>query len=344
MQLRAIPKVIFFTLLTGVLTCFTMPSAKAQENPAAIRHEAAIYYKVKQGDTLWDISERFADSPWLWPDVWRENNQILNPHLIYPGQRIRLFHSQAVEKITPKVAESESKIPVATAPEAPFFLFSAIDQVGFIRKKPFQPSGHIFSGRDQKTMISHGDTIYVKPYVTDMQPAKRFTVYRTRKPTTPESGSSQIGTQYYLVGIIAIKSIKSQYALATVVRSFRTIRINDLLMPYTPRSPKITLKESPAGLTANIIATEEHQRIFADHAIAFIDKGLQDHVKPGQTYSIYYQEKKQLDSKTGEMILLDPVDYGALMVLIAEATTSTVVITSAQKSIQPGAKIRTPLK
>lgn len=132
--------------------------------------------------------------------------------------------------------------------------------------------------------------------------------------------------------------------MARVVQSFRSIEINDLLIPYVKRSPKIMLTESKKELKSKIIVSEEHASIIGDNTVAFIDKGNKDGVMPGQTYTIFYQEKKRLDPETRGDVYLTLVDFGTLIVLHAEETTSTVLITSAEKSIYPGADIHLPLR
>jgi nucleoid-associated protein YgaU len=46
-------------------------------------------YVVTEGDTLWGIAERFTGNPFNFPRLAGEN-RIVNPDLIFPGQKIYL--------------------------------------------------------------------------------------------------------------------------------------------------------------------------------------------------------------------------------------------------------------
>ncbi|MEE8429913.1 MAG: LysM domain-containing protein, partial [Candidatus Desulfatibia sp.] len=305
-----------------------------------VEHEAGFYYTVQKNDTLWDLSQRFSDSAWLWPDLWKENNQILNPHRIYPGMRMRLFHQTGVESYVVKAAQKkalpqeEPEVPK----ELPFYYYSPIDSIGFVSKTPVVPHGYIFKVKGNKTMISTGDRVYIMqqndmPYALGGQ----YTVYRTLEPLKDEKTKARIGIQHYLTGVVEIIKKEPRFAIARVIRSFRAIRVNDLLMPYKKRAPKITRTASRPGLNGKILLTEEQDSLIGAHTVAFINRGQEDGVKKGQSYSIYYQEKEKIGQKQKQDLLLAPVIYGKLLVLHTEPTTSTVLITSSEQTVHPGA-------
>jgi nucleoid-associated protein YgaU len=56
--------------------------------PAVIPKEG-VAYRIRWGDTLWDISEAFYRNPWLYPRIARYNN-IRNPDFIVAGRTIRI--------------------------------------------------------------------------------------------------------------------------------------------------------------------------------------------------------------------------------------------------------------
>ena len=45
-------------------------------------------HTVVSGDTLWDVSNAYLGTAWVWPSVWKDNGDIQNPHLIEPGDRL----------------------------------------------------------------------------------------------------------------------------------------------------------------------------------------------------------------------------------------------------------------
>ena len=115
----------FFAILCSVVIITSIPlAAYAEEKSVSEGPEMGIKYTVKSGDTLWDISEKFFGSPWIWPELWEMNSkQVMNPHLIFPGNRLHLFrHKQltvvpeAVEEVK---AQPEEQAVVEVAVEEP---------------------------------------------------------------------------------------------------------------------------------------------------------------------------------------------------------------------------------
>jgi hypothetical protein len=83
---RNVIKRIFHAILV------TMLASAAMAQDVTIRTDHPDEYVVVKGDTLWDISGKFLQHPWQWPAIWHANQQIENPHLIYPGDRISLVY------------------------------------------------------------------------------------------------------------------------------------------------------------------------------------------------------------------------------------------------------------
>ena len=71
------------------------PAATVVEEPAApVQPEPSVEakdtrYKIKWGDTLWDISDAYYRNPWLYPDI-AKHNKIKNPNLIIAGTYLNI--------------------------------------------------------------------------------------------------------------------------------------------------------------------------------------------------------------------------------------------------------------
>jgi len=364
-------------IITAILVAgpgLAVAEVDASEQPASadseiagevVETETGIYYTVKEGDTLWDLSRKFSDSPYLWPNLWSKNAQISNPHMIFPGEKIKLYRRKDTEQYN---EPTEAQVIAATAqhpepepepqmqepmqepiqeameePDLGDFSLSEIDQVGFIRRELAEAYGKIFKVRQPKKMISTGDIIYISESGDHrLITGNRYTVYRAVTKVWDSKTNAYIGIQHYLLGVVEITLAETEYAIAKVVSSNSNIKIGDLVMPYKHRSQRISKTKSPDGILGEIIMAENHGKIIGDYSIAFINRGENDGILPGQQYNIYYQEEERISADSSKKILLQPVDYGAFMVVLTEENTSTVYITNASQNIHPGAKFRSP--
>ena len=323
-------------------------SVAAAEGEKSVNYETGFYYTVQKGDTLWDLSQKFSDTPWQWPELWKENSQIANPHRIYPGERIRLYRRRGAhgygddDNGGKKKASDEDSGKIGDMID---FQYAAIERVGFIRKEPVAPHGTIFKVEGRKVMISTGDLVYIRPADgVEMNPGSRYTIYRTLKPIKDRKTNRYIGIQHYFSGTLEVTLKRPKFVLARIIASYRPIKIGDLLMPYERRLQRLTMQQSPEGLRGQIIESEEHTAMFGESAIAFINKGKQEGVVPGQIFWIFKQDQYRINPDDKYDVSLTPVLLGELLVLHTEKTTATVIVTDSRQAIHAGSKFAAPFK
>ncbi|MGY1530819.1 LysM peptidoglycan-binding domain-containing protein [Luteimonas sp. A649] len=112
-------------------------------------------YVVQRGDTLWDISGRFLEKPWLWPEIWQANPQIANPHLIYPGDVISLAYLNRVG-VTPGPRTEAAAINAVPLSEVEPFLkdLRVVDD--------FDHMPYVVGLEDDRMRASRGQVVYVR--------------------------------------------------------------------------------------------------------------------------------------------------------------------------------------
>ncbi len=145
--------------------------------PVRLRANHPDRYVVVRGDTLWDISARFLEDPWLWPEIWQVNPQIQNPHLIYPGDVISLVYIDGrpqlriergapaglrTERLSPQVRVEQLDQAIDTIPYAliePFISRPTVLEKGEAERLPYVLStkGHLLAGADFEVYVRSKD-------------------------------------------------------------------------------------------------------------------------------------------------------------------------------------------
>ena len=268
--------------------------------------------------------------------MWNENQQITNPHLIYPGDRIKLYRRTDINKA--------KKVAPGPKPTGETFTFKDIDAVGFIRKQALEPSGNIIDVKRKKAMLSDYDEVYLAPQEGhEFVVGEKYTVYRTLKEIRDNETRAYIGIQHYLLGILEIIQTTPEVAVGKVDKTFRPIQIDDLVTPYLKRPAIIEIKESVPGLEGKLIASEDHHRLIAQDLTVFINKGEVDGIEIGQFYTIFIHKENRIVSNGQEKIVnLPPQKLGSVLVLHTEENTATTLIVQSEPGIESWTPIGTP--
>jgi len=334
MVVKKLPKRFFLFSFTFIFCMlFLTFNATAGIEEHITRTESGFYYTIQKGDTLWDLSHSFSNTPWVWPEMWQYNPQIKNPHLIYPGQKILIYKKEwegTEKQPEPVVEEPVQKIVT-------YHTFKEIDRVGFIREKAIAQHGSIFKVLNDVVLITTGNMVYIypEPGAPQLSVGSKYTTFRTLDPIKDEETNKYIGIQHLLSGVVEITSVEAEFAIGKVIYSYRDILIDDLLMPYEKRDAKIPIKESKQGLSGKVIKGEEDETITAQFSFIFFDKGEIDGVEPGQFYSLYMQEIARPNPEKVRDVTLTPHRIGELIVLHTEQTTSTALVIQSDRQITP---------
>ncbi|WP_105173017.1 LysM peptidoglycan-binding domain-containing protein [Pseudoalteromonas sp. T1lg24] len=284
--------------LTAAIVALTM-AFPTLADVLQIRKDAPKEYVVEKGDTLWDISAIYLDQPWLWPELWRLNPQIDNPHLIYPGDKLSLVYdsqgrpmlviNQKFKRLSPGVRKTMKKgDAIPTLPLEvirPFLTYEqALDKEDIDARPVVLGANH--SVKNMKT----DHIIYVKG---NLERSQYYGIYRQGDPYIDPDTDEVLGHEAILVGTgRAFRTGDEASAVPASVRVKnvkREVRQGDFLMPALEGQtlPAFFMMQRPdSAISGTIIDTTSKLREFSTMDVVVINRGEVNSLKPGHILDI----------------------------------------------------------
>ena len=332
---------------------------------------------VVKGDTLWDISEKFLSDPFKWPELWKLNAEIKNPHLIYPGDVVRLgpngleiipartiILKEAAEEAPapeelieeapapekpaeePALAEEAPKLTPEEIPAAIKLVSSFLKRNGFMTKTALDASGVLVKSKDDRLYLEKGTVVYMsfkEPSAVNI--GDRHSVFKVGKRIFHPKTKKYFGNVIEISGAVEVTGVDGKTVEGKVVEIDMEFQIGDRLMPYEAPLREIEFIDAENEVSAVIVATHEEITEIAKNDVIFLDKGGDDGLKPGNVLNVYRKKAKaQNPLKKSEKLDIPSDRIGSVVVVRTAEKSSTAMVLKVSESLLIGDAARTAVK
>lgn len=295
-------------------------------------------YTIKKGDTLWDLSQRFIDDPYYWPNVWSKNPDITNPHLIFPGQKIRVLDGRLeiipaypeAQKAEPAKAEEESVVEPLPEPEEVVTFKSTGSGVGFILTTE-ESLGLLVDSVDNRVLLTKNDLVFLKMKNTDsVTIGDTYGLFNRGQQIKHPQTKELVGTRMDNLGYVQVTEIKDGTVVAKIGESFREIIRGAELFEYAPQRKELTLQRGKTAQQGYVIATRANKYTQSSNDVIFIDRGHNHNLAEGNLFYISRPRKAsdEIIKQAGKINLPDAVLGAAVIIEVKDQTASALIIKS----------------
>ena len=256
-------------------------------------------YVVKRGDTLWAIAKVFLRDPWYWPEIWQVNPQIQNPHLIYPGDTLRLVYIDGRPQLTlqrgiergntarvePRVRSQPLEAAITTIPYETVAAFMSKPYV--LSSEQIKSAPYVLASRDDHVIISDGDTMYARGFSSPAQLGTHYNVVRVGDPLVDPDDGRILGYRgtFTCSGHVTrvgdpTTLIITESARESVPGDKLFAGGDDVALDFIPAAPR-------NKIDGRIMAVSDGVSVIGQYQVVVINRGARDGLAPGNVLAVY---------------------------------------------------------
>ncbi len=334
--------------LAILFTCAALLSALASAQ-VQVRDDYPSSYTVKSGDTLWDISALFLNTPWLWPEIWQANPQVANPHLIYPGDILKLIYldgrprlvvSRGTMKLTPQMRTSPLGSAIPAIPLEAISPFLSRSRV--VDKQTLKAAPYVVAGSDSRIISAAGDRVYARGEFDAN--TNFYGIYREGQKFRDPETREKLGIQALEIGTARIVSRNDGSTTLLLNSSNEEVRIGDVLLPFADEEVNSTFypKAPDVEIDGLIIAVEGGVANIGRYDTVAINRGEREGLKTGDVLAVNRAGKTIRDTVKSGTVKLPSERAGLLIVFKVFEKVSYGLILEAERPLSVRDEVANP--
>lgn len=358
---RLLQRALQQAIVTALLALLPLAAFSAAAGNLAqyVRDDHPDVYTVVKGDTLWDISGRFLERPWLWPEIWQVNPQIENPHLIYPGDQIGFEYVDGQPRLTLKRGSAgrsyrmspgdtrlspqiratplESAIPAISLEAIQGFLV----QNRVVEPEVLQDAPYVVQGESERLVMGAGDRLYVRGVLPD---SESFNYVRKGPIYLDPETREILGREATYIGLGKVVAQDDDISTMKVISSRERVQIEDRVLPTEQRRLDSTFyPHSPEEeVDGEIISVFSGVTQVGQYDVVVLNRGTREGLDIGHVLAIYKKGALTRDRVARETIRLPSERAGLMMVFRSFEKLSYALVLQAERALSVGDEIHNP--
>ena len=306
-------------------------------------------YVVQVGDTLWDIAETFLKDPWFWPEIWYVNPDIVNPHLIYPGDVIGLVYIDGQPRITnvrastyrlsPQARVTPLNEAIASIPYEDVAAF--LSSGAILEKKQADALPYLLETRGDHLIASAGNVIYVRGLM-ETAPGARYQIVHISDPLHDPDDNRLIGYVGIPVGDGRLVRGGDPATVALTDTSREAIpgdrllpEDDDIPLNFFPRAPSTTID-------GRIISVVGGVTQIGQYMVVVMNRGTNHGLSTGDVLTVFQTGEEVEDRFGGGKITLPEEEAGTVMVFKTFDRISYGLVMEATEALHIHDAVRNP--
>jgi hypothetical protein len=337
------------------------PATEVAPGSPAMNPNAPDSYVVKRGDTLWGIAKVFLRDPWYWPEIWQVNPRIQNPHLIYPGDTLRLVYIEGrptimlqrgdSARVQPRVRSQPLEGAVNAIPYETVAAFMSKPSV--LSQEQIKTAPYVLSSRDVHVAMAEGDTVYARGF-TDAAAAlgTHYNVVHVGDALRDPDDNRIVGYDGVFTGAGHVTRIGDPVTLI-MTESARETEPGDKLFAGGVDVPLDFIPAPPRSkVNGRIMAVANGVTVIGQYEVVVINRGARDGLVPGNVLAVFEAGDVIRDTAnkgflstsrlSSEKVRLPDERNGTFMVFKTFDNMSYGLIMEATNIIRVGDRIQNP--
>jgi hypothetical protein len=321
------------------------PESATEQQPVEVPSDVPKTHTVKEGETLWDITESYYGDPYRWPQIWSYNPEITNPHWIYPDLELRLRPTDGNVVDTAPTGFKRAKVGY----EGDQAVYMA--EYGFLNDKALEDAGYIIGGNEEHMMMVDTDMTYVR-FNPDVEPeiGRVYTVFRKMQKYERESWEK--GELVRILGEIKLLDYDTQRGVGRglVVNALEGLERGFRIAPLERHFYWVDVVPAERSIRARIVASLYPRKLPSTNQIVFVNVGSEQGVVIGNRFYIVRQGdewRRSAEGKIGREIettveLPDPPKHYPWEVVAlgrvvnVQPNTSAILLEKATRAVRMG--------